>query len=131
MTPAGRKSLLLPGVAVVLAAAAIFLSAFLFARVQAVFDKLAMESKGRRDQACLRDETAHKRDVRQLRQTYKFLAAPPPSLRDLVPLIVAQLPRTEQEAEDKAPAFCDEPGIGLPEPDPVIPRRPRALSLPN
>lgn len=95
-------------------------------------NRIRRESLERRDQSCLGDELEHLKDVRRLRQTYKFLLDPPPSLRDLVPLVRIQLPVVEDDARDRAPLFCDETQpdgspVGLPEPDPRIPERPRAL----
>jgi hypothetical protein len=81
------------------------------------------------DQACLLFEKSHLRDVKQLRQTYKFLEETRGREVELRPFILAGLPAQEVEASnDDAPPFCDEPGVGLPEPDPVVPQRPEDLN---
>lgn len=81
-----------------------------------------------RDQFCLLAERDHRGKVRQLRETYEYLTDIPnrDKASTLNTFIVANLPRTEQDAvTDQAPTICDRPGLGLPEPDPVLPRRPR------
>lgn len=111
-------------VALVLAAASTAWSSFLYTKIQ-------LESKNRRDQACLRDESSHLDDVRALGQTYRYLEQLKPSERKqtINVFILRNLPQTEQKARhDSAPDFCDEPGIGLREPDPVLPPRPAGLT---
>lgn len=84
------------------------------------------EGRERRDQSCRQDERAHLADVVQLRRTYQFLLQYPDS--ELAPAVMQSLPALEQDARvDKAPAWCDKPGIGLKEPDPRIPKRPPEL----
>jgi hypothetical protein len=68
--------------------------------------------------------------VRALRKTYLYLEQLKPAERrtTLNRFILHKLPSVEREARtDQAPGFCDEPGIGLPEPDPRIPQRPKGL----
>lgn len=108
-------------------------------RRQAAADKrLAAETAERRDQSCRLFEGQHLADVEQLRRTYDYLEHPAKGTEGLVPLILAQLPETERKARtDSAPAYCDEPGalaeaegkppVGLPEPDPVVPCRPKSI----
>lgn len=100
-----------------------------------------------RDEICTAAEREHKRMVRGLRTTYRYLL----SLNDaqlqepLNQLVLGQLRRTETTARhDPAPSFCDKPGVkaerlyrqgkpggkppvGLPEPDPRVPARPQAI----
>lgn len=105
--------------ALILAAASILLSAWLYARI-------VSEGRERRDQSCLQNERRHLDDVQQLRNTYEFLEHLPRSEwgTPLTRAIVRQLPQIERDARvDVAPKFCDEHGIGLPEPDPVVPKR--------
>lgn len=94
-------------------------------------DQLKSEGKTRRDQACLVNEKKQREKVRQLSETYRFLLAQKAAGEDssvLYRFIVAALPQQEKNALlDEAAPFCDEPGIGLPEPDPRIPKRPAAL----
>jgi hypothetical protein len=80
-----------------------------------------------RDANCLQFERDHLADVTQLRQTYFYLA----QLRDdelgdaINRFVIARLPETERLARtDTSPDYCDAPGLGLPEPDPVLPKRP-------
>lgn len=109
--------------ALVLAAVACALTAYLFARLDG-------ESAIRTDQVCRLFETDHLADVTRLRNTYAYLDALPAKERG-APLnraLLRQLPQLEDEAgTDQAPEFCDEPGVGLPEPDPVLPKKPESL----
>lgn len=112
----------LPGIALVLAALSIFLSVVLFAKIQS-------EGRERRSQSCLSSEGKHLDEVNQLKRTYGYLERNREHLNvGLAAEIMRVLPETERHAmHDAAPAFCDEPGIGLPEPDPKIPKRPAFL----
>jgi hypothetical protein len=91
------------------------------------FERFLVTAAERRDQSCLADEREHKDNVESLERTY--LALDSPTTREqlgpgLVRLIVQMLPRTERDARtDQAPLYCDEPGVGLPEPDPMPPER--------
>jgi hypothetical protein len=101
------------------------------------FYHLDQETTERRSQTCLWFEGDHLDDVNQLRRNYKrlpgalefYLEAAPKRLHPfLVGAITSDLERLEAEARvDAAPAFCDEPDVGLGEPDPVIPERPKNL----
>lgn len=97
-----------------------------------LYDKISDEGKGRRDQSCRQSEAKHLADVQELRRTYRFLTDPAKRRllgRGLARLIILTLPQREREARvDPAPPFCDEPGIGLPEPDPTVPKRPQGLT---
>jgi hypothetical protein len=117
----------------------------LAAKVNHQQKEFEQESLGRRRQSCRGDEQEHKDNVRALRQTYKILSNP--KLRaqfdpGLIQFAIANLPAAERKARvDQAPEFCDEPGvkqerlykkthgergkppIGLPEPDPVVPKK--------
>jgi hypothetical protein len=87
----------------------------------------------RRDQTCRLFERDHLADVERLRGTYKYLngLAPVQFEDTLNQAILRQLPDLESEARvDSAPDYCDEDGVGLPEPDPVVPKRPAGLSVP-
>lgn len=93
--------------------------------------QIAREGNERRDQTCRLFEKQAADAVRQLVQTYKFLKRPAPGLRGLVPLVLTGLARTEAEAHVPAPAYCDAPRVGLPEPNPRIPPRPASLTRPT
>jgi hypothetical protein len=107
--------------------------------VGAGFYHLDRETSERRNQTCKWFEGDHLEDVKDLKRTYArmpealafYTAAAPNSLRPfLKSIIAADLARLEKEAMvDAAPEYCDESGIGLPEPDPVIPERPKDLGL--
>lgn len=81
----------------------------------------------RRDEACLRDEREHKREVRGLRDLYTYFAGLSPKQARSDPVTqfaLTQLPQARREARsDEAPEYCDEEGVGLPEPDPKLPPR--------
>jgi hypothetical protein len=102
--------------ALLLAGASILLTSYLFTT-------LASEGADRRDQSCRLFEADHLADVEQLKRTYSYLDRQTvPS--ELTREIVRRLPELEREARiDGAPAYCDEPGVGLKEPDPVLPPR--------
>lgn len=88
------------------------------------------EARIRVNQTCALFEADHLRDVDQLGETYRYLLALRAGERKTTfnRFIIAGLPDLEAEARvDKAPDYCDEPKVGLPEPDPVIPRRPEGL----
>lgn len=90
------------------------------------------ESDARADQACQLFEQSHYNDVQQLKQTYAYLKQLSPEERKqpLNRFIIVRLPITEKQAsKDTAPEFCDQPGLGRPEPDPVVPKRPANLGL--
>lgn len=116
-------------------------------RIVAQQRQIEREGTRRRDQICLRDEREHLNAVNGLKLTYRYLGSLTQEQRrdPINALLLDQLPRTELEAKtDSAPPFCDQPGvkaerryrlgkpggkppIGLPEPDPKIPKRPAAL----
>lgn len=94
---------------------------------------LLLERKGREDrldQSCTIFEMHQKDDVDALSRTYRYLAGLSGGelAQPINRAILANLPRTVREAQlDDAPAYCDEPGRGLPEPDPRVPDRPVGL----
>lgn len=96
---------------------------------------LKRETTERRGQACKLFESQHLEEVNHLKRTYKYLGTLPRKQYGtfLIKAIVAQLPEIEKTARiDSAPEYCDEPGakaeakgaapVGLPEPDPVLPK---------
>lgn len=91
---------------------------------------LEQEADDRQDGQCQIFEGQHLDDVTVLGNTYAFLLTVEPEDRNdaLYKFAIRQLPTTEARAyRDRAPQYCDEEGIGLPEPDPEIPLRPKAL----
>lgn len=92
--------------------------------------EIRLETVERVEQDCLKEERDHLKDVKNLRRTYRFLLGYPVSAHDdpLYVALIQTLPQTESAARtDNAPPYCDRPNVGLPEPDPVIPERPKAL----
>jgi hypothetical protein len=95
------------------------------------------EGKERRHQVCLSAEREHLNSVNQLKRTYQYLVTltPEDAGSSINQAILRQLPTTEEEAStDVAPEFCDVTNpdgspVGLPEPDPVVPKRPKSIDL--
>ncbi len=99
-------------------------------RGAASVDDINRESTERIHQTCSLFERAHLSDVQRLRRLYQYLGQLRPDERDdaINRFVLATLPETEREARiDTAPEYCDRRNVGLPEPDPVVPRRPKFL----
>lgn len=100
-----------------------------------IIHDLTQERNVRADQTCELFETDHLQKVQSLRQRYQYLTqlTPEELTQPLNRFIIIALPQVEQEAViDRAPEYCDgtKPNgddIGLPEPDPKIPDRPKKL----
>lgn len=116
-------------VALMLAAFALFFAVLLFYKIDS-------EGKERRDQACQGAEGKHLEEVKQLRRTYDYFVHPPPGFEKLLkdPRTIQQLHEAEKAAKNDGdqfgefvPAYCDEPGIGRPEPDPTLPHKPAGV----
>lgn len=96
------------------------------ARADRLTRRIAREGRKRRDQTCRIDERDHLDSVKRLRRTYDYLEHLPRAEygSNITVAIVRQLPDVERDARhDVAPPFCDAPNVGLPEPDPKLPRR--------
>lgn len=92
--------------------------------------KLEHEAIQRRNASCQITERDQRDEVRSLEVTYDYLVGLTDKQRQtpLNKLIIKELPRAESEAKrDNAPKYCDEPGVGLPEPDKKVPERPEGL----
>lgn len=88
------------------------------------------EGARRRDQTCRLFERQAATAVDRLTQTYAYLARLTPEQRrePINVAVIAQLRTTEQDAKTSAaPTYCDEAGVGLPEPNRRIPKRPSSL----
>lgn len=98
--------------------------------------RIKREANERRDQTCRVLEGQHLTNVERLKATYHYLGTLPREDygKPLTLAVLRGLRTQEAEArEDQAPPFCDEPGVkaeragakpvGLPEPDPVLPKR--------
>jgi hypothetical protein len=101
--------------------------------------KLDQEAEVRRSQTCETFEGAYAEQVRRLENTYGFLLLPGIRQRspDLYDFAIRELPTLERGAKSdddpfgpRVPAYCDDPNVGLPEPDPEVPRRPDGLRVP-
>lgn len=87
--------------------------------------RLDTEQAERRDQSCNIAEREHKRNVDQLKNTYRYLNTlnKEEARIQINQYIIRTLPRVEETARvDVAPKFCDAPNVGLPEPDPKLPK---------
>lgn len=92
--------------------------------------EIRAESRQRIDDTCRINETRQKTEVDALKRTYEYLGGLTAQqlAEPLNKAVLAGLPATVRAAlTDDAPAYCDKPGVGLPEPDPVVPRRPKSL----
>lgn len=121
-----------------LAMTAVIVSLLTAAGTTYLWFNIVKESKERRNQTCRVFESAHKQEVDDLNGAYRYLAkAPPPEQgTTLYKLVLSNLKKLELQAKSDqdqegwiVPAYCDEPGVGLPEPDPKVPQRPAGLPL--
>lgn len=93
--------------------------------------RVATEATARVNESCIQSEGRYENAVQQLSSTYKYLSQLTPSELNntLNKFVIRQLPQTEQNARDsQAPAFCDKPNVGAPEPNPIFPERPAAVT---
>jgi hypothetical protein len=93
-------------------------------------EQIRKEGRERRGQYCLPSERGHLEATQDLQRRYDYLLSLTPAEKRMTlnEFVLRDIPRVEAEARaDQAPDFCDEPGLGLPEPDPVIPKRPAAI----
>lgn len=100
--------------------------------------RLTSESTERRSQTCATFETQYVEEVRKVRDTYAYVAGLPQQDRTsfLNRTIVKAVPEIERNARSesdasgvKVPAFCNERGVGLPEPSPPPPSRPAIVTM--
>lgn len=119
-----------------LAAGACLLTVVLFAKIDTEQKARAAANQARRSDNCRVFEGQHLQEVRQLRDTYRFLKGKPRPYQkgSIEDFAFKQLPRAEAESKSdsdllgaEVPKYCDEPGVGRPEPDPDVPKRPKAL----
>lgn len=98
-----------------------------------IISQAAADTRERRNQACTGSEATHKQEVIDLERSYRFYKDPPQEFRNLLanPLFKKSFLEAERAAiqdgdqyGEFVSKFCDDPGIGLPEPDPTIPERP-------
>lgn len=89
------------------------------------------EAAERRDQTCLLFERSFRDDVNQLQARYDYLLGLTPRQRrtGLNRVIFAQLPTSRAHAvASRPPPYCAPTRVGLDEPFPEVPKRPKALS---
>lgn len=102
--------------------------------------KIDSEGKDRRDQTCRGWEKVHAQEIKDLRRSYGFYTDPnlPPSLKQLVknPISIAVLRERIRNAKSDldqfgqfVPPYCDEPNVGVKEPDPKVPKMPAQVKL--
>lgn len=121
---------------------ALVLAGIAVAGHSSTLDNIESEGAERRDQTCVAFErdaiaavNAYREASVRLERTEKFLERIPPGTED-EPLnreIRLNLPRLREEVDAKyaeaktasAPPYCDEPGVGLKEPNPTLPSEPR------
>jgi hypothetical protein len=120
------------------------------AAIKALQARIDHEGIERRNETCRSFEQGHKQEVTQLRRTYGYLLHLPAAERGstLNKTIASQVRQMERDAMSDqdtdgvfVPKYCDEPGaaaeargappVGLPEPDPQVPVRPKALRPPR
>lgn len=103
---------------------ALTLFGFLYGRQDTLLKDFIDETTERRSQSCDLFEGQHLDDVKELRRTYKYIEALEPEeiSSTLNQFVIRGLPELEDDARnDPAPEYCDDPNIGLPEPDPNLP----------
>lgn len=124
--------------AFVIATVAVAVAAYAIINVEKQNDKLTREGIERRDQTCLFFERAaitaanNFRDAkRRYASTIVFLKnAPPDESPFLIQAVRANVPQVQGEVRQRwdeayasqAPPYCDKPRVGLPEPNPKLPR---------
>lgn len=121
-----------------IAAAAFVLAGAAMLLTVVLFKLYTDESAARRDQNCLSFEGDHAQEVRDLGDSYSLLLRTArPAWDDTQRFVFERLPQLERNAASdrdrfgaRVPAYCDDPGTGLAEPDPCLPRRPAALGPP-
>lgn len=109
---------------------AISIAAYAVISTVSLVRELRSETAQRINETCRISETKQRSDVEALRRTYEYLGglSGKQLAEPLNRAVLAGLPSTIREAEtDDAPSYCDKPGVGLPEPDPKLPVRPRNI----
>jgi hypothetical protein len=102
-------------------------------RIQDAQVSFKAETRERVNQTCRILEGKQRDTVDQLKQTYTYLLGLSPAEKrsPLNRAVLANVPKLERDARvNDAPAYCNDPGVGLPEPDPEPPARPAQLRAP-
>lgn len=111
-------------------AAACLLTAGLFRLNSQATDKIEVEGRERRDQTCQTLELQYRDNLHSLQATYRYLLGlSDEQAREAINTAIAlELPRTERRALlSRPPAYCSDPGVGLPGRTPTVPARPKEL----
>lgn len=99
--------------------------------------KIEDESTQRRDQSCRGWEKAHAQEIKELKRSYAFYRDPSPALKPLLDnpislIVLRERVRNAQSDQDQfgqfVPKYCDEPGVGVKEPDPKVPKTPPRIT---
>lgn len=111
-------------------AGACLLTAALFKLNSQATDKIEAEGKERRDQTCQTLELQYRDNLYNLQATYRYLLGlSEEQAREAINAAIAlELPRTERRVLlSRPPAYCSDPGVGLPGRTPSVPERPVEL----
>ena len=93
---------------------------------QAALERSTDEGIERRDQTCRSLERQEESAIKRVRRTYAYLGELPVADRgsNLTKAIIRGLPEQYTEAQESAaPVFCNDPGVGLREPGPKLPKK--------
>lgn len=109
-------------------------------QVAAIQTAFINETAKRRDESCKGYELGHKQEVTELERSFDLLENPTPEIKPFIdafiqdPRVLAQTAeeiRAATNDQDEygvyVPSYCDEPGFGLEEPDPDMPKTPPKL----
>ncbi len=105
----------------------LFLIALTFMVSAWLYSQTVGEVAVRVDQTCRIFEQNHRSSVSRYKSSLDYLVKLPPAERNqgINRAVLKNLPVLRQETlRDKAPAYCNEPGVGLPGPEPSVPRDP-------
>ncbi len=104
-----------------------------YAQLDSAINDINSERAERADQACRGLEAQHAEEVKDLTNTYAFYENPPAEFKNLLhnTIVITQLADQIKAAKTDTdvfgvfvPKYCDEKGVGLAEPDPVVPEVP-------
>lgn len=93
---------------------------------QAALERIAAEGQERRDQTCRSLERQEEAAIVRVRRAYAYLDDLPVAERgaSLTRAVITGLAGQYTEAQESvAPAFCNDPGVGLREPGPKLPKQ--------
>lgn len=97
------------------------------ARIERVIEQRQADTRDRIHQSCLKSERDEQFAIEDYASTIVYLKGLSPSERNqgINKAVLQSLPKTRRRALiSVAPNYCDKPGVGLKEPDPVVPDDP-------